>query len=188
MNALKNLIDQIDRLIDRIYSYFISLPLKSYILFVLEMIGLFANLIAIISFIGAKNTSTTSPNFYINNQEFIVYSLIAIIYTFGLFSAKLKRRWRTIYIQKGNRDDSSYSFFLSDFLKTMFLREFSFTLVVTFPFTFIYIRAMHVANTSGASSPWFSLTITVLCCWLITFIVMIVSYFIDNALSLYSGE
>ena len=71
-----------------------DIAFKTYVTVLLEGMGLFANLIAITTFFGAVNTPRDSPNFYINSQEFLVWSLIAAIYMLGLLSARFKRRWR----------------------------------------------------------------------------------------------
>ena len=76
-------------------------PFKTYVTVLLEGIGLFANLIAIVTFFGAVNTPKESSNFYINSQEFLVWSLIAAVYTLGLLSARFKRRWRRRVYEAG---------------------------------------------------------------------------------------
>lgn len=167
-------------------------PFKTYITVFLEGIGLFANTIAIVAFFGAQNTPEVSPNFYINNQEFFVWSLIAAVYTLGLISARFKRRWRRKLAEAGIEEEMYPSFrsgfFRSRLHKQMFQRDFSFTLAVIFPLTLLYVRAMQAAATEGSASPWGSLGITVLVCIPTTFGVMLSSSVFDKALSLYSGE
>ncbi len=170
-----------------------KIPLKTYVTFLLEGIGLLANIIAIISYFGASNTPETSPNFYISNQEFFAWSTVAVIYTLGIILARMKRRWRRIY---GHTDDNGsifYQLFISnhdvehdDWL--MYKRNFSFTLVIGFPIIFLYVRAIQTSITSGTASPWSSLLTTTLICIPITFASMIVSSIFDNALSLYEGD
>src|SRR5215203_567772 len=82
-----------------------DIPIKTYVTVILEGLGLLANLIAVGTFLGAINTPKDSPNFYINSQEFFVWSLIAVIYIFGLISAKIKRRWRRMRFAQGDYDD-----------------------------------------------------------------------------------
>jgi len=170
-----------------------KISLKSYVIFLLEGIGLVANLIAIISYFGASNTPETSPNFYINNQEFFAWSTVAVIYTLGIILARMKRRWRRIYGHVEDNGSIFYQLFISnhdvdhsDWL--MYKRNFSFTLVIGFPIIFLYVRAIQTSLTSGNASPWSSLLTTTLICVPITFAAMIVSSIFDNALSLYEGD
>jgi hypothetical protein len=174
----------------RIGDYFRNLPLKSYVTFILESLGLFANLIAVATFLGAINTPKESPNFYINSQEFFVWSLIATVYVFGLISARIKRRWRRKMFANGYKDDivERWDFFRGHFHWDMFVREFSFTIAVTFILTFLYVRAMQAALSEGTASPWLAFGITILAWIPVTFGVMIMSAILDKALSLYEGD
>lgn len=182
----------------QIGEFFGNIPLKTYVTILLEGIGLFANIIAIITFFGTQNTPQESPNFYINNQEFFVWSLVAAVYTLGLLSARFKRRWRNKVEQAGYEeeyyDPNPYSatlketFFRSEFHYQMFIRDFSFTLAITFPLTLLYIRAMQAAATKGVASPWTSLGITILVSIPVAFCIMISSSIFDKALSLYAGD
>jgi hypothetical protein len=181
--------------ITKVRDYFLNILFKSYITFALEAIGLFANLIAIATFFGAVNTPKESPNFYINNQEFLVWSLIALIYTTGLINARFKRRWRTRMLASGYEDEEFNWYdhpqrllFKSRLRQEMFQRDFAFTLVIAFPLTYLYIRALDSAYTKGASSPWTTLSETAT--WLIpiTFGIIIASSIFDNAMSLFAGD
>lgn len=156
----------------------------------LEGIGLFANLIAIAAFFGANNTPKESENFYINNQEFLVWSLIAGVYTLGLLSARFKRRWRRMMDDKGIEEDynDNWVFFRGRYHWNMYVREFNFTLAVIFPLSFLYIRALDAAFTEGLASPWVTLGETLLACLPVTFGIMLSSSIFDKALSLYSGD
>ncbi len=170
-----------------------NIPLKSYVIFLLEGIGLAANLIAIISYFGANNTPETSPNFYINNQEFFAWSTVAVVYTLGIILARMKRRWRRIYGHMEDNGSIFYQFFVSDHSVyhsdwLMYKRNFSFTLVIGFPIIFLYVRAIQTSLSSGFASPWSSLLTTTLICVPITFAAMIVSSIFNNALSLYEGD
>jgi hypothetical protein len=169
-----------------------NIPFKTYVTVLLEGVGLFANLIAIAAFFGANNTPKESSNFYINNQEFLVWSLIAGVYTLGLLSARFKRRWRGMLAKEGyEEDDSDYTAyfpFRSAYHRAMFRREFSFTIATTFPLIYLYIRALDVAYTEGLASPWITLGETALACIPVTFGIMISSAIFDKALSLYSGD
>ena len=187
------------RLFQRIREFFENNPFKTYVTIFLEGIGLFANIIAIVTFFGAQNTPRESPNFYINNQEFFVWSLIAVVYTLGLISARFKRRWRRKlaeggyeeeYYDKSNPYNMTFkkTFFRSPLHYHMFVRDFSFTLATTFPLSLLYVRAMQAAVTEGTASPWTSLGITVLTCLPVTFCIMISSSIFDKALSLYAGD
>ena len=158
--------------LDRVKGYFVKLPFKTYVTILLEGIGLFANLIAIFSFFGAINTPKESPNFYINNQEFLAWSLVAAVYTLGLLSARFKRRWRRKIEEAGIEEEpfpsgivdvDFRSLFFRGYLHWyMFVRDFCFTLAVIFPLTFLYIRALDAAYTKGTASPWTSLGETAL--------------------------
>ena len=182
---------------DNIQNYIYNLPFKTYVTVLLEGIGLFANLIAITAFFGANNTPKQSENFYVNNQEFLVWSLIAGVYTLGLLSARFKRRWRRMIAEKGYEEDYFNSgdhgifndlFFRGYYHRNMFNREFSFTLAVIFPLVLLYIRALDAAYTEGMASPWISLGETVLAWIPATLGVMLSSSIFDKALSLYSGD
>lgn len=169
-----------------------SIPLKSYVIFLLEGIGIIANLIAIVSYFGASNTSDTSPNFYINNQEFFAWSTVAVIYTLGLILARMKRRWRRLYGHRNENGNIVYQFFTrarvenADWL--MYKRNFSFTLLIGFPLVFLYVRAIQTSINAGNVSPWNSLLITVLICVPVTLGGMVIASIFDNALSLYEGD
>src|SRR5688500_1412725 len=128
-----------------------DIPFKTYVTVLLEGIGLLANTIAIATWIGAVNTPPESPNFYINNQEFLAWSLVAGVYTLGLLSVRFKRRWRRRLIEYGIEeeyyDNSGYEkifreppmkrqLFRSELHWDMFVRDFAFTLAITFPLTF----------------------------------------------------
>lgn len=185
MNKLREFFSKIREKINQI-------PLKTYVVFLLEAIGLLANLIAIISYFGASNTPESSPNFYINNQEFFTWSTIAVIYTLGIILARMKRRWRKKY---GMRNISSDNIVVllafarkddEDWL--FFKRNFSFTLVIGFPIIFLYVRAIQTSLAGEAISPWSSLATTLWICLPVTLAGMIVSAIFDNALSLYEGD
>ena len=176
----------------RIGEFFSNIPFKTYVTVLLEGIGLFANIIAIVTFFNAQNTPQESQNFYINNQEFFVWSLVAAIYTLGLLSARFKRRWRDKLNQAGVEDESIggiRSLFFRGYIHYyMFIRDFCFTLAITFPLTLIYMRAIDAAYTDGVASPWVSLGETILACIPVTFGIMIASSIFDKALSLYAGD
>ena len=180
----------IKNLFHRVKAFFSTIPLKTYITVILEGIGLLANIIAILSYFGAKNTPETSPNFYINNQEFFVWSLIAVVYTLGIILARMKRRWRRLYNQTTGRerDFLSMLFMHDDDNWEMFKRDFSFTLAISFPIIFLYVRAIQASATSGTASPWNSLSTTSLICIPISLMAMVVSTIFDNALALYAGD
>lgn len=179
----------------RIKNFFADQPLKTYVTILLEGMGLIANTIAIITFIGARNTPKESPNFYINNQEYFVWTLIAVVYTLGLISARFKRRWRK-KVQERSGDaifDERFGIFKEMFFGNalnyqMFVRNFSFTLVTAFPLTFVYIRAMQAVQSGGTSSPWNALGTSVLVWVPVTLLIMLSSSIFDKALSLYAGD
>ena len=167
-----------------------NLPFKTYVTVFLEGMGLIANTIAIITFFWANNTPKDSPNFYVNNQEFFVWSLIAAVYTLGLISARFKRRWRRLMEEQGIEEDykSNWLLFRGYRHWDMFVREFCFTLAVVFPLTLLYVRAIDAAYTAGQASPWKSLGETVLAAIPVTFGIMLSSSIFDKALSLYAGD
>ena len=169
-----------------------KIPLKSYVTFLLEGIGLLANIIALVSYFGASNTPKTSPNFYINNQEFFAWSTLAVVYTLGIILARMKRRWRRIYGHENDGRSLAYQIFVRGPLRhadwLMYKRNFSFTLVIGFPIIFLYVRAIQTSLTSGTASPWSSLLTTTIICIPINLAAMIVSSIFDNALSLYEGD
>jgi hypothetical protein len=178
---------------NNIGDYFKRIPLKSYVSFILETLGLFANLIAVGTFLGAINTPKDSPNFYINSQEFFVWSLIAMIYVFGLISARIKRRWRQKMLEKGYvvkeyHWGTETLIARSNLHWDMLQRDFSFTLAASFVLTFLYVRAMQAAVTEGAASPWSAFGTTLLVWLPVTFGIMVMSSIIDKALSLYEGD
>ncbi|MBI5954444.1 MAG: hypothetical protein HY865_22535 [Chloroflexi bacterium] len=180
-----------ENIFKRIADYFSNLSFKTYVTIFLEGLGLVANIIAIVTFFGANNTPRESPNFSINSQEFFLWSFIAVIYTLGMISAKVKRRWKRLLFERGyveNYYDSGASIFRSPLHRAMFNREFSFTIVIVFPLTILYVRAMIVAANNVAVSPWASLNITLFVCVPVTFCVMLASSFLDRAISLYDGD
>lgn len=180
----------IKKLFERVITFFSKIPLKTYVTIILEAIGLFANLIALTSFFNAKNTPETSPNFYINNQEFLAWSSIAVVYTLGIIIARMKRHWRKTYNKKiDNRTDTfSRVFFRDGDSFEIFKRDFSFTLVISFPITFLYVRAIQASATEGTASPWISLVVTTVICLPISLLGIVISTIFENALALYSGD
>ena len=124
------------------------------------------------------------------------------MYTLGLLSARFKRRWRRKLTEAGVEEvyyersrvsaflDLSIkeAFFRGELHYFMFVRDFSFTLAVTFPLTLLYIRALDAAYTKGMASPWVSLGETTLACIPVTFGIMLSSSIFDKALSLYAGD
>jgi len=161
--------------------------------------GLLANTIAILTFFGAINTPKESPNFNINNQEFLVWSLVAAVYTLGLLSARFKRRWRRRMAKAGITEEHSegvnpyspiiYQLFRSDFHWEMFKRDFAFTLAITFPLTLLYMRAWQSAQDFNVfASPWYSLSCSTFVCIPVALVVMLASSIFDKALSLYVGD
>lgn len=183
----------------RVRDYFSNIPFRTYVTVLLEGIGLLANTIAILTFFGAINTPKESPNFYVNNQEFLVWSLVAGVYTLGLLSARFKRRWRRRMAESGFNEKSYdsgieysaliYQFFRSDLHLEMFKRDFAFTLAVTFPLTLLYMRAWQSAQDFNVfASPWYSLSCSAFVCIPVALTVMFASSIFDKALSLYIGD
>lgn len=174
-----------------------DIPFKTYVTVLLEGIGLLANLIALATFFGAVNTPKASPNFYINNQEFLVWSLVAGVYTLGLLSARFKRRWRRRMAEAGIEEDyftnpsegPIETLFRSELHWHMFVRDFAFTLAIVFPLTLLYMRAWQSAQDFNVfASPWYSLSCSTVVCIPATLAVMLASSIFDKALSLYVGD
>lgn len=177
----------------QVRDYFLNIPFKTYVTVMLELIGLFANMIAIVTFFGAVNTPKESPNFYINNQEFFMWSLIAGVYSLGLLGARFKRRWRQRVLASDYVEepwDTRKKMFSSNLKRDIFVRDFCFTLLVTFPLSLLYMRAYQTAtNPDGFFfSPWVSLWVTVWFCLPITLFIMMVSSIFDKAMSLFAGD
>jgi hypothetical protein len=177
--------------------YFLNIPFRTYVMVMLELIGLFANTIAILTFFGAINTPRDSPNFYNNNQEFLVWSLVAGVYTLGLISARFKRRWRQRIAEAGIEEEYYpnpgsgilETLFRGELHWEMFKRDFAFTLAVTFPLTLLYMRAWQSAQDFNVlASAWYSLSCSVTVCIPVTLTVMLASSIFDKALALFAGN
>lgn len=176
MTLISNLIERIKRI-----------SFSRQIEIIAMLIGLTVDVITLLSYIGAINTPPDSPNFYVNSQDFLVWSLIAVIYGLGFINAKIMRRWRRLYKQR--RQENTKRFFLSyTFGGEMWNRHFALSVITSFPLTFLYIRAAMAAGTNGTASPWTALLLTAFVGLPAALGMLVVAYGFDKALSLYSGE
>ena len=82
---------------NRFFRYLITLHPQKYVNLILVLIGLSADLIALGTFFGAIHTPETGSNFYVNSREFLVWVLIAIVYSIGFINGMIRRRWRKLY-------------------------------------------------------------------------------------------
>lgn len=151
------------------------------------IIGLIVDVITLLSFIRVISIPPDSANFYINSQEFLVWSLIAAVYGLGFVNAKIIRRWRKLY--KERKQSNTGRFFTRfDLDAQMFNRHLALSIITTFPLTFLFIHAAMVAGTNGAASPWAALFLAAFLEFFVALGMLVVAYGFDMALSLYSGE
>ncbi len=97
------------------------------------LIGLTVDVITLLSFIGILVTPPSSPNFYVNSQEFLVWSLLALIYSLGFLNSFVLRRWRKIYRENLNENQRFPTF--RAYSEEMFSRHYALSWITTFPFT-----------------------------------------------------
>jgi hypothetical protein len=164
---------------------------KRWIEFVAWLIGLIVDVIALFSFIGLVNTPKDSPLFYINSQEFLVWSLIAVIYALGYFNAKVADRWSQMSreIESIELMDSLQAYFSkadqrkSRLKEKLFGRRYALALLTSFPFDYLYIRAATASFSGGKALPWTAFVIAVPISFIITFIVMFIGWLFYSAMS-----
>ena len=151
------------------------------------LVGLFVDVITLISFFGVVHTPPTSSNYYANNQEYLVWSLIALIYSIGFIHALILRRWRKLYREHSINYHQSFKS-ISHYQEEISMRELAALLIISFPFTYLYIRAAMAAASPDSSSPWAALLLTSIACWIVGLGLFFVGRGFDKAFSLFSGE
>ena len=163
-----------------------SLPLGRWVEIVATIIGLIVDSITLVSYIGFIYTPTESPSFYENSQEFLVWSLIALIYSLGLVNALILRRWRSLFKKKST--SLRFRFVIWKYDDVIFGRAYAWSVITTFPFTYLYTRAISVALSGGNFSAWGSFFLSVVLVWIVALMMLGVTHLFDAAFSLYSGE
>ena len=174
-------------------------PVQTYVNVILVSIGLTADIISLAAFFGAINTPTTGSNFYVNSREFLAWVLLALVYSFGMINAYIRRRWRKKYSDRfGNH--SVLNFFnmfgiLDDPSKHLpgwrnFQRDFSFTYLIAFPVTFLYMRAVNASeNATGVTpSPWGDVSSAFFVAIFVSIGLMILTSMFDFAFSMFKGD
>ncbi len=175
---------------------------QQYVNTLLVLIGLAADLISLGLFVGVLHTPTSGSNFYVNSREFLAWTLIAIIYSFGFVNAVVRRRWRKLY-GDDRADHSILNFFAWMDSTTFnsqrekrqlkirnFQRDFSFLYVVMFLVTFLFSRAITATeNATGlTSSPWGDIALSALIAVPVTLGMMIITSMFDFAMSMFKGD
>ena len=153
-------------LIERLKRPFSKISYKQWIEFIAMLIGLFVDVVALLSYIGFVNTPKTSPLFYVNSQEFLVWSLIALLYALGYFNAKISNRWQRMNaeIEQIKLSDPTWMFNKKRNMleEKWFTRRYSLALITSFPFDYLYIRAATAALSHGEASPWIAFVVTLI--------------------------
>lgn len=180
-----------NRFISRIKDMLGKIPVKRWIEFVAWLIGFTVDVIALFSFIGLVNTPKESPLFYVNSQDFLVWSLIAVMYSLGFFNAKIADKWSQMSREVESIDlmDPLRAYFSkADQRKSrlqgkLFGRRYALALLSSFPFNYLYIRAASASFSDGQATPWFAFGITVVLSFFIGFIVMYLGSLFYSAMS-----
>jgi hypothetical protein len=176
---------------ERIKARFRTVSVKRWIELAAWLIGLIVDVITLFSFIGLVNTPKESPLFYINSQEFLVWSLIAVTYALGYFNAKVADRWAGMTREIERIDlmpnlqvllSNAYERKENLQLK-LFGRRYALALLTSFPFDYLYIRAAIASFSGGKGSPWIAFVIAVPLSFIITFIVMFIGWLFYSAMS-----
>lgn len=177
---------------ERIKALFSKTTVKQWVDFIAMFLGLLVDVIALLSYIGFVNTPSDSPLFYINNQEFLVWSLIAVMYGLGFFNAKISERWKEIdteldVITEAIETDifsplklQDKKYFLS---QKLFSRRYALALITSFPLTYLYIRAVSASLSKGTASPWIAFSLTMVLSGLVALFVLFLGYLFREALS-----
>jgi hypothetical protein len=179
------------RSIARIRVALSKISVKRRIEFAAWLIGLIVDVIALLSFIGLVNTPKDSPLFYINSQEFLVWSLIALMYALGFFNAKVADRWAEMSKEIENIElmprlqvllSNAYERKQNLQLK-LFGRRYALALLTSFPFDYLYIRAATAALSDGKALPWIAFLVTIPLSFIITFVIMFIGSLFYFAMS-----
>lgn len=191
-------------MISGVQNYFRSLTLQQYVNVLLTGIGLSADLIALITFFGAIQTSPDGSNFYVNSREFLAWVLVAMIYSFGMFNAWVRRRWRKKY-GTASIDNSILNMFsvmaLSDKIRYQyelehatrwrnFQRDFSFVYLILYIPLFFYTRAVTATQTATGitGSPWGDLVTVAFIGIPVAIAMMAITSMFDFAMSMFVGD
>lgn len=179
------------RAVERIRVALSKISVKRRIEFAAWLIGLIVDAIALLSFIGLVNTPKDSPLFYINSQEFLVWSLIALMYALGFFNAKVADRWAEMSKEIENIEltprlqvllSNAYERKQNLQLK-LFGRRYALALLTSFPFDYLYIRAATAALSDGNALPWIAFLVTIPLSFIIAFVIMFVGSLFYFAMS-----
>lgn len=179
------------QVIDRIRGALSKVSVKRWIELAAWLIGLIVDVITLFSFIGLVNTPKESPLFYINSQEFLVWSLIAVMYALGYFNAKVADRWSAMSREIESIELMDYLqayFSKADQRKSrlqgkLFGRRYALALLTSFPFDYLYIRAATASISNGKALPWIAFMIAVPISFIITFIIMFLGWLFYSAMS-----
>lgn len=188
---------------NRFFRYLITLHPQKYVNLILVLIGLSADLIALGTFFGAIHTPETGSNFYVNSREFLVWVLIAIVYSIGFINGMIRRRWRKLYGDT-RADHSVLNLFAKmsspflfkeekekvDIQFRNFQRDFSFLYLAMFIVTLLFSRAVTATESSTGitPSPWGDFIIVVLLTIPLTVMMMVITSMFDFARSMFLGD
>ena len=179
------------RFIERLKVAIKQIPVKRWIELGAWLIGLTVDVITLFSFIGLVNTPKDSPLFYINSQEFLVWSLIALMYALGYFNAKVADRWAGMSKEIERIDlMPPFQSLLSDAYQRkenlqlkLFGRRYALALLTSFPFDYLYIRAAIASFSDGKASPWIAFIVSIPLSFIITFVVLFLGWLFYSAMS-----
>ncbi|MBT3323494.1 MAG: hypothetical protein HN392_14505 [Anaerolineae bacterium] len=175
------------RLFGKIKTSLSKVSVKRWIELIAMLIGLFVDVVALLSFISFVNTPKESPLFYVSSQEFLVWSLIAVLYSLGYFNAKISKRWEDLNKEVKHIEINDFSWMFNkkrDFLKAQwFQRRYSLALITSFPFDYLYFRAASASFSQGEASPWIAFILAFVLSPLIAVFVLLLGDIFRAALS-----
>ena len=107
-------------------------------------IGLFVDLIALASYVSFVATKAESVDLGLENHDFLVWMLLAILYSLGLLNSYIYMRWSE-YSEQMGRSASDYFPY----------PRLALALITSFPFTYAYMRVLDAVwpFTSDAPEP-----------------------------------
>lgn len=187
-------------MLERVANYLRNVPLQKYVAGTVSLIGLLASLIQLYTFFGAIHTPETGSNFYVNNREFLAWTLIVWVYLFGLGNALLRRRWRRLYGDlRADNSISNFFYWLLSFTEGSeenrvrgknFKRDFSIVYAPNFIFVFLYSRAVTATQdvVGVTMSPWGDMWAALGLAFLITIPLMMITSMFDFTLSVIWGD